>query len=190
MMIQFGMSEDETVYLERWAHTYILAGTIPNDKRFDMETWGKMNVNSACGTSACLAGHAGLTPWFRREGFKLKGDGQVLETESIQYGLTEDINRFFGIDDMQVTPFEPRYCRDMLQIILGRRLFGSKGLTPKRVQKVVKAYMIARFGGRLADRAISDATITNDLRKKFTSHYNESFIHRHLKWVKELVTAA
>lgn len=189
MNIAYGMTEPEDVYMERWAHVWIMAGTIPNDKRFDMDTWGKQNDASGCGTSACLAGHAGLTPWFRREGFKLHGDGQVLETERTDIGLTEDINQFFGIDDMSRTPFEPLYCRGMLEIILGRTIYGSKGLTPKRVQKVVRAYMIARFGHTQTRRAIISAEKTNTLRKQFNSHYNEGFIHRHLKWVKELVNA-
>jgi len=177
--------EMDCVYRERWAHTYILAGTIPADNRFDMDTWGQRNTASACCTSACLAGHAGLTPWFRREGFAFKAEGTALETENEDLDMIDDIKKFFGIEELARSPFEPHYCTTMLEIATGKK-HTTKMLTPKRVQKVVKMYMLTRFGVGHTAVAIRAAQTTNEGRKQFTSVYNESFIHRHLGWITEV----
>lgn len=41
-------------------------------KHFDMGRWGG---KTRCGTKACAAGHAGMDPWFRRQGFSMRVSG-------------------------------------------------------------------------------------------------------------------
>ena len=41
-------------------------------KHFDMRFWGK---KTGCGTVACIAGHCGLDPSFRRQGFRMNLSG-------------------------------------------------------------------------------------------------------------------
>jgi hypothetical protein len=58
--------------ITRWKHVLrVLKGLSRHDrqKHFNMATWG---YKTDCGTVACAAGHCGLDPWFRRQGFKLK----------------------------------------------------------------------------------------------------------------------
>ena len=57
-------------------------------KHFDMGTWGE---ETGCGTVACVAGHCGLDPSFRRQGFRMRVVG---------YGSRWEIynpSEFFGM---------------------------------------------------------------------------------------------
>jgi len=51
----------EQEHINAWANMHKLTLTIPDDNRFNMESWGDQNRDSICGTSACMAGHAAET---------------------------------------------------------------------------------------------------------------------------------
>lgn len=53
-------------------------------EHFDMGNWV---VETECGTICCLAGHAGLQPWFRARGFK---------TKVFMGSLSQGVDDFFG----------------------------------------------------------------------------------------------
>lgn len=58
--------------IRRWEHVDLtLKNLSPHEKRkhFNLGEWGK---KTECGTVACVAGHCGLDPYFRRQGFKLE----------------------------------------------------------------------------------------------------------------------
>lgn len=57
--------------ISRWSNVIrVLQALTPHQrkKHWNMEFWG---VKTECGTIACAAGHCGLDPWFKRQGFKL-----------------------------------------------------------------------------------------------------------------------
>lgn len=57
--------------IERWENVLrVLEGLGPHerDEHWDMGTWGQQ---TPCGTIACAAGHCGLDPWFRQQGFTM-----------------------------------------------------------------------------------------------------------------------
>lgn len=57
--------------LKRWTEALRVLENLPahvRKKHWDMSSWG---YDTPCGTVACAAGHIGLYPWFRRQGFKL-----------------------------------------------------------------------------------------------------------------------
>jgi hypothetical protein len=72
---------------------------------FDMSYWGQ---KTSCGTVACLAGHCGLDPWFRRKGFKMdfkedrneewEGNTQIISVEFRDTFPEADPAQFFGDD--------------------------------------------------------------------------------------------
>jgi hypothetical protein len=79
--------------LKRWENVLrVLRALTPHQRRkhWDMSTWG---VKTECGTVACAAGHCGLDPWFRKQGFRL------IFPKGYEYG---DFNRgvyaTFGLD--------------------------------------------------------------------------------------------
>lgn len=136
--------ETDKKYLERWANMYSLARSIPRDRRFNMNFWGRHDEESACGTTACLAGHAILHPWFRRRGFKTVKfeDGSMYISESHRAS-------FWGND---TTPF-----------------FYEAAKTPKQAAEFLKHWMVERWGKSKVESAISKATATYD--KKWVHKY-------------------
>lgn len=57
--------------IERWEQGLrVLRELTPHQRRrhFDMSLWGH---ETECGTVACMAGHFGLDPWFRKRKVKL-----------------------------------------------------------------------------------------------------------------------
>lgn len=92
----------------RWQNVLrVLNALTPHErkKHFDMGSWGQ---KTECGTVACAAGHCGLDPWFRRQGFKM--NFKTLHGRDYTGGKTKDIisvfpernpNQFFGNRGMQ-----------------------------------------------------------------------------------------
>lgn len=87
------MQLTDQIYLNRYAALYNLAKTIPNDERFNLAFWSMQNTQSECGTSACLAGHAALHPFFVAQGFK---------TGPLPFG-----HAYFRGEAARVATFEP-----------------------------------------------------------------------------------
>lgn len=55
--------------IERWRNVLrVLLSLSPHERQrhFTMNTWGEL---TPCGTVACAAGHCGMDPWFRSQGF-------------------------------------------------------------------------------------------------------------------------
>lgn len=176
-------------FLVRWANMYSLLRTVPNDNRFDMTRWGYENDESVCGTSACAAGHAALHPWFRKRGFK----PQLFEQEwywreggkSSWLGSMEiDPTEFFGA--YGVTPFFPPYCRDILGH--SRELGGNSAsyrLTPKRVARAVRKYMLLTWTNQEVDDAIAQAEAEYDVNAVHrNTPWNSKRLARELQWAE------
>jgi hypothetical protein len=95
------LSMDEKI--ERWEHADLtLKNLSPHEKRkhFDLGDWG---TKGPCGTVACVAGHCGMDPWFRRRGFKLDFEfvrytcgGQKEGFWQMKGDIADDAFRFFG----------------------------------------------------------------------------------------------
>lgn len=69
------------------------------DEEFSIRYWG-------CGTSKCLAGHAGSDPWFRRRGFvygETKKFSNKLGYVTIggRVAKPQNLARFFGIEEQE-----------------------------------------------------------------------------------------
>src|SRR5690606_3796014 len=75
--------------------------------------WGRQHIGSPCGTAACMAGHAGLHPWFHEQGLILKpsakNPGYLSPPGKSYYDAFEEIADFFGYDyqEMHNHPFDP-----------------------------------------------------------------------------------
>lgn len=118
----------EPIGLRRLRHLLEVLKSIPLHD-FDMETWGEKT--EACGTHACLLGHASLDPVFRRQG--LKGHWRIVEWSlekrlHIAYdGKIEPIiagRDFFHLEDHEATAL---FCPSILD--------ATKGVSAKR-QKI------------------------------------------------------
>ena len=62
------------ILIKRLQRAYkIMDKMTPHERRkhFDMGKWGQ---KTECGTVGCLAGHCGLDPWFKKEGFEFRFD--------------------------------------------------------------------------------------------------------------------
>lgn len=156
-------------FLERWAHAYKLTTTIPRDRRFEMDSWGLENEKSACGTTACIAGHAILHPWFRRRGFSkfdVETDyidgGAVIKSMDISFVL---LRNFWGVN-WEDTPFSPTICRRLLE------LEDDKKITPKRAAQAIKVYMLQIWDKDEVEAAIEKADIA----------YNAEYVHKYTPW--------
>lgn len=146
-------------YLERWANMYSLARSIPRDKRFNMAFWAQPNDSTACGTSACMGGHAALHPWFRRRGLIPTFRDNAM---SFKY-----LSPFWGLDNGEmVTPFEPNRCR----VLAGMRY--NLKITPKRGAKAVMVWMLKFWTKDQVEAAISKATAT----------YDPKWVHKYTPW--------
>lgn len=167
--VLYGMDISEQdvpyVFLERWAAVYNLTRTIPDDRRFNMETWGNPALTE-CGTSACAAGHAMLHPWFRRRGINSR-TAVYRNTLSVR-GLQFTNYRFFGLSGNGGTPFSPTFC----SVALNRP--DSLRLSPRMVSEVIMAWMLRTWP---ADRVIAEI----DEMKSVS--YDMEFVHNHAPWM-------
>ncbi len=155
------LQKTDKKFLERWANMYTLARSIPKDNRFDMGTFGMENSGSECGTSACLAGHAYLHPWFRRRRFTPSGFSYGTLTVN-----SEALSEFWGAE-WGVTPFLPRICLD-----LAGRDYCSVRITPKQAAKAVKTWMLQHWPKDKVEAAIENATAT----------YDAKWVHKYTPW--------
>jgi hypothetical protein len=81
--------------IERWERVdKVLKDLPPHEKRkhFQMDTWG---TKTHCGTVACAAGHAGMTPWFRRRGLKLTFFKDEYGEWEVDENFGSDVQDFF-----------------------------------------------------------------------------------------------
>lgn len=80
--------------IERWQRAIqTLEGLSPHAKKnhFDIGSWA---VKTTCGTVACIAGHCGMSPWFRKRGLKFKTLRRLEESIGASFG--NDVLLFFG----------------------------------------------------------------------------------------------
>lgn len=158
------MQERDYKFLLRWANMYSLAASIPDDNRFNMSHWAKRNKASECGTSACLAGHAALHPWFIRNGLPpLRGSGAFDSSLGFTGG------NYFGLLSVYGTPnpFMPFFVAGVYD--------GSKrsaSLKTYEAAAVVKAWMYYWWGEEKAEKAL--------LRAKAT--YSAEEVHKRVPW--------
>jgi hypothetical protein len=152
--------------LERLANLYTLVRSIPRDNRFNMSYWA-IGAQTACGTAACAAGHAALHPWFRRRGLglKLQGNGDddrdlVVSFKKSYFTIATD--KFFGLGST-ADIFLPTHVR----LRLG--LFDDANLTPKRVSRNIKDFMVEHFTKDETNTAIKAATVV----------YNLDYVHKY-----------
>lgn len=96
-----------------------------NHVHFDMRTFGEIDPD-ICGTTACAAGVAGLHPWFREKGFKLRlekdefGSGYGFVEYDGCVSSLDSCYKFFGT----VWPFNGEYY--------------AEEATPKAVAKMLR----------------------------------------------------
>lgn len=63
----------EKLYAERLLQVVRVLEELPEEKKFDLETW------CVCRTKACAVGWAASDPWFMRRGLRLKKDEAPIE---------------------------------------------------------------------------------------------------------------
>lgn len=169
------MQNTDPKYLERYANVYTLTVSIPNDIRFDMHYWGRKHIGSPCGTAACMAGHAGLHPWFHEQGLILtpsaKNPGFLSPPGKWYYDAVEEIADFFGYDyqEMYNHPFDPNgswYCE------LDEDDFDGNRITPSIAAKALRNYMLSHW----------DTESVNTAIEKAEARYNVDFVHQFAKW--------
>lgn len=164
------MQKTDKKYLERWANMYSLARTIPKDRRFNMDTFGDYDAKSACGTTACLAGHAILHPWFRKRGFN-KAEFEVFDDDDGMYiGEIEmdndNLKEFWGSSEYD-NPFDPSICFE-----LSNCSGHTWQITPKQAAKAVKKWMLQSWTKDEVETAIDKATAT----------YDAKWVHKYTPW--------
>lgn len=169
------------VYLERWAAMFTLLESIPNDNRFNMQSWAFENRGSECNTTACAAGHAILHPWFNERGFAIEDhmlrktvrfDGKI-EWHVDLTTCTPDTKAasFWGLNSMMDdTPFNPGYCWDVLGLDEGWGTSDDEDddswvdsdnypYSPQEVASVVKEYMLRHWDAPEVEAAIAASTV-------------------------------
>lgn len=161
-------------FLERWAAAYTLVTSIPDDQRFNMYTWGKKDTESACGTAACLAGHAVLHPWFMERGFYLKETSIRRDgAEAVCFDLGScyhEAHKFWGLDNMGNCPFDPDFCERQLNRLGNDEddeddayYEEEEALTSSEVAIVVEGWMIDTWGKEATAAAIAASTVVYSL---------------------------
>ena len=182
------MQNTDPKYLERYANVYTLTMSIPDDIRFDMHYWGRQHSESPCGTAACMAGHAGLHPWFRKQGLILepsaKDPGFLSPPGKSYCDAFDEIADFFGYDceKMYNHPFDPNgswyyefnengeqvldYYNELIQ------LFDGKRITPSIAAEALRNYMLSHW----------DTEFVNTAIEKAEARYNVDFVHQFAKW--------
>ncbi len=155
------LQKTDKKFLERWANMYTLARSIPRDNRFDMGSFGRQNIKSECGTSACMAGHAFLHPWFRRRRFV----PEYFAAGSLEF--SDNILTGFWGSFWEENPFSPYYCRQYA----GLKDVG-RSITPKQAAKAVKAWMLQHWPKDKVEAAIENATAT----------YDAKWVHKYTPW--------
>lgn len=108
----------DNIYLERCANLYTLIRSIPPKKAkktgFNMESWAANDDNAECGTSACMAGHAGIHPYFVNQGFNLVitpdvYDGSRIWTSEIEFAAYTSFTACVKFFDINKHVFDPFY---------------------------------------------------------------------------------
>lgn len=172
------MQNKDPQYLERYANVYTLTMSIPDDIRFDMHYWGRQHIGSECGTAACMAGHAGLHPWFREQGLILEPSdidpGFLSPPGTSYYDTFEEIADFFGYDyqEMHNHPFDPEgswYYEDDED---GEQAFDGDRITPSIAAEALRNYMLSHWDSESVSTAI----------EKAEARYNVDFVHQFAKW--------
>jgi hypothetical protein len=76
--------------IARWEHVdKVLENLSPHERRkhFNLGDWGS---KTECGTVACVAGHCGLDPEFRRQGFRLDFEFHKLSEGELSFYEPDD----------------------------------------------------------------------------------------------------
>jgi hypothetical protein len=157
------MQKLDKKYLERWANTYSLMQTVPNDKRFSIDMYGKA-ANTPCGTTACIVGHAALHPWFRRRGLIPEFD------DLYTMNVTKD-QAVFGLRSYMgwhSCPFDPSGA----YLLLGYKHCD----TPKQAARAIKIYMEKHWTKAEVKEAIANAVV----------EYNADYVHKYTPWQCEV----
>lgn len=166
--------DDHAKYLERWAATYNLLRTVPDDSRFEMDYWGVPKSSSQCGTAACAAGHDMLHPWFRRRGILTNGcriNGKdLLFQNHLWFGTRADC------------PFSPELSREALGLRTTAEfididpddgLIIASRITPKAESEVVMAWMLRTWPKEAVAAAV---------KKTAGVKYDMEAVHRFTPW--------
>ncbi len=165
------MQLTEKKYLERWANMYSLARTIPNDRRFNMDTWGSYVPESICGTAACLAGHAGLHPWFRKRGLMPQISWCKDDYDQEYIGdMDFDFDKLAAFWGHESTPGE---CEFPPPFIPESGCYADPNkISPKQAARAVKDWMLESWSKDEVKRAISNATV----------EYDKDWVHKYTPW--------
>lgn len=165
--------DTDSQFLERWAAMYTLAASIPEDIRFDMHNWARENWSSECGTSACLAGHAALHPWFVDRGFTFN---PKRVTNNFNGSRGFDLwgkSEFWGMLGMMNCPFDPEYCFDALKLVNGiDGHYETYRFTPLQAAEGVRKWMVTHWGEAATAAAISASDVK----------YSAEAVHRLAPW--------
>jgi hypothetical protein len=134
--------------IKRWSEALrVMINLTPHErkKHFNMEFWG---VKTECGTIACAAGHCGLDPWFKRQGFKLL-------PAVVEKGLSLE-DYYGGAGDFEDTPGSDT-VHDFFGYVGSEDIFYNDRKRPvTRVIKEIEAYinvLKASYDFELADVA-------------------------------------
>ncbi len=151
-------------YLQRWAALYHLLQSIPNDVRFDMDSWGAPSRDSECNTAACAAGHAMLHPWFNERGLELG-------VARYSFGPRLDFRQeaWFGCNSSSDMPFDPLFCALALDRSSDARL------TPSMVSEVTMAWMRSFWKVGEIDAVLEETAGVK---------YDIDYLHAHIPWAK------
>lgn len=169
------MQNTDPQYLERYANVYTLTRSIPDDIRFDMHYWGRQHIGSECGTAACMAGHAGLHPWFHEQGLILGPSaiepGFLSPPGKSYYDIFEEIADFFGFDceKMDNHPFDPDGA---WYYEVDEASFDGDRITPSIAAEALRNYMLSHW----------DTESVNTAIEKAEARYNVDFVHQFAKW--------
>lgn len=147
-------------YLERWANAYSLMRTVPNDDRFDICYYGAPG-DTPCGTTACIAGHAALHPWFRRRGLMPIFNCGFAEEMAVD--TDEDVFGLIG-GSWYDSPFRPGGAQELLG--------GRYCHTPKQAARAIKIWMETHWSKAEVKEAIADAVV----------EYDPEHVHKNVPW--------
>jgi len=114
-------------------------------KEFDYNLWGLKVTNAICKTTACIAGHCALDPWFKKNGFKGEwvldqlllpmNHGKYKHYDLLVNGtddIEEEVENFFG-EGSYLKVFVPENSC-------------LKGKTPKTLAKSLRKYVTDKYG--------------------------------------------
>ena len=159
-------------YLVRYANLYTMMASMPQDRRFSINSFGEP-AETECGTAACLAGHAGLHPWFRRRGFTLHPaitayTGAMSLLAKDNNNPTEMCQDFFGF----LSAYYSDYGYNGLEgHIFDPDFYTNSDPTAAEATAAVRLYMEYFWDKSEVEEAIANATAT----------YNADYVHKHTK---------